>query len=111
MNARQKAKHFKKLYETTMPQKASLTDTREHTNRYHRYKVERALYLPDEYIKKYGVSKSILDDHLINRVMGELKPIIKEAMIWRKDDSLDAYVCLIDLYFKLDNGGGANERS
>lgn len=94
MNARQKAKHFKRLYENSLP-KTPYPVVYETTLPKH-YRVQQLInnrdvvYMQDE----PQIMKSIIE----NRIMQEIRPLIYDNLIVEKDEHIDAYRYLLDLW-------------
>ena len=99
MNARQKAKHFKRLYEEALPKKPypvvyktllghhrilAMIDARD------------IAYLQD--------NPQLLKTHIENRILQGLRPLIWDNLKTEKDKCLDKYIYSLDIWMGVDNG-------
>ena len=94
MNARQKAKHFKRLYEESLPKKpypmVYQTTLPKH------YRVQQLIDMRDVY---YSQDSSQLRKTIIeNRILQELRPLIWDNLIIEKDKYVDIYRYSLDVW-------------
>ncbi len=96
MNARQKAKHFKRLYEEALPKKP--------------YPVIYKTILPKHYrIEQFIDTKTVfytenkqelLKTLIENKILKELRPLIYENIIVEKEAYYDAFRVSLDIWLK-----------
>ena len=95
MNTRQKAKHFKMLYEKTLPKKVYpvvYESTLKH------YRIEQFI---DTKTVFYTEDKAELLKTLIeNKILKELRPLIYENIIVEKEKYYDAFRVSLDIWMK-----------
>lgn len=94
MNARQKAKHFKRLYEEQLPKKP--------------YPVVYPAMLPKHYrIQLLVKTRDLVDLHgesqllkncMVNDMLRKIRPLIEENLIVERNIRLDAQLCSLDLW-------------
>ena len=94
MNARQKAKHFKRLYEEALPKKP--------------YPVVYKTQLPEHYRilqtiderDVYDGIPQLLKTYIENKILGELRPLISEHIKTERDLRTDKYRYWLDIWFE-----------
>ena len=95
MNNRQKAKHFKQLYEMTRPN--------------FRTKLVKYETLPLKHYKAQiiitrsevmGLPEHVEQEVIADRLLARLKPLVKSIMYCDRDIERDNYRCTIDLWVK-----------
>lgn len=91
MNTRQKAKHFKRLYEESLPKKP--------------YPVVYKTTLPKHYrVQQLMDMRDIQGDPQLmrtlieNRILQELRPLIWDNLITEKDEYIDKYIYSLDVW-------------
>ncbi len=100
MNLRQKAKHFKRLYEEALPKKP--------------YPVVYKTILPKHYrisqlmdardIAYAQDSPQLLKTHIENRMLQELRPLIWDNLKTEKDLYSDKYEYYLDIWVESQEG-------
>ena len=96
MNARQKAKHFKKLYEETLPKKPYPVEYKTIFPRH--YKVQQDMDIKDIIYLQDNPQR--LKTHIENRILQELRPLIWDNLIVEKDRYTDKYRYSLDIWMK-----------
>jgi hypothetical protein len=99
MNARQKAKHFKRLYEETLPKKPYPVVYKtlcEHHRILAMIDARDIAYLQD--------NPQLLKTHIENRILQGLRPLIWDNLKTEKDKCLDKYIYSLDIWMGVDNG-------
>ena len=96
MNARQKAKHFKKLYEEALPKKPYTVEYKTIFPRH--YKVQQDMDIED--INYLQDNPQRLKTHIENRILQELRPLIWDNLIVEKDRYTDKYKYSLDIWMK-----------
>lgn len=96
MNNRQKAKHFKKLYETTLPQKAAPIIIQREDYQRHRaefqIRTRDLVYLQDNQV--------LMKTHIENGILRGLRPLIWDRLKVEKDIHTDRYIYSLDVWMK-----------
>lgn len=96
MNARQKAKHFKKLYEESLPKKPYPVVYK--TAPLKHYRIEQFI---DTKTVFYTADNDQLPRTLVeNKILNELRPLIYENIIVEKEAYYDAFRVSLDLWMK-----------
>ena len=93
MNARQKAKHFKRLYEESLPKKPYPIVYQTHNNKH--YKVRHMVNTRDIV---YEQSPTMLQTQILNGILRELRPIIWDNLVTEKDIYTDKYIYSLDIW-------------
>jgi len=100
MNARQKAKHFKRLYEEALPKKPYPVVYKTILPRHYRVQqlIDRddMVYLQDK--------PQLLKTHIENRILQELRPLIWDNLITEKDRDTNKYRYSLDIWMGVDDG-------
>lgn len=99
MNARQKAKHFKRLYEEALPKKpypVVYKTLSEHHMILAMIDARDIAYLQD--------NPQLLKTHIENRILQGLRPLIWDNLKTEKDKYLDKYIYSLDIWMGVDNG-------
>ena len=100
MNARQKAKHFKRLYEEALPKKpypvVYKTILPKHYRVQHLIDMKDIVYLQDK--------PQLLKTHIENGILRELRPFIWDNLKVEKDTCTDKYRYWLDLWMGVEDG-------
>ena len=100
MNARQKAKRFKRLYEEALPKKpypvVYTTILPKH------YRVQQLIDMRD--IAYLQDKPQLLKTHIENRILQELRPLIWDNLITEKDRYTNKLRYSLDIWMRVDNG-------
>lgn len=94
MNNRQKAKHFKKLYEEALPKKPYpvIYQTLPLINCRIQHRIPAREVV-------YGQSNpALLKSHIENKILRELRPYIWNNLITEKDNYTDSYTYTLDIW-------------
>lgn len=93
MNLRQKAKHFKKLYEYALPKKPYpvIYET-------HRAKHYRIRHMVDKSEIAYAPSSQLFQTHIENNILRELRPLIRDNLIEEKDLYTNKIIYSLDVW-------------
>lgn len=100
MNARQKAKHFKRLYE-------ALGATKINPNiiagpELKHYKAE--FIMPNREVFELGLNfKENLEELITGKLLSNLEPVIKDCIVSERDQYIDATRFSIDIWLKNDS--------
>ena len=93
MNARQKAKHFKRLYEALGATKINPTIIGTHDLKH--YKAE--FIMPNREVFDLGLNfKENLEELITGKLLSELEPAIKDCIVSESDQYIDATRFSID---------------
>lgn len=96
MNLRQKAKHFKRLYEEALPRKPYPVVIKTAHNKHF-----RARYTLDHTDMRYGIDNpGLLKAHIENRILNDLRPIIWDNLIVERDEKADKYIYTLDVFIE-----------
>lgn len=96
MNARQKAKHFKRLYETSLPKKPYPVVYKTLLPRHY-----RIAQLIDAHDIVYAQdTPQLLKTHIENRILQELRPLIWDNLIVESDRYTQKYIYSLDIWIK-----------
>ena len=95
MNARQKAKHFKRLYEEALPKKPYPVVYKTISPKH--YRIQQ---LMDRDIVYLQDNPQLLKTHIENRILQELRPLIWDNLITEKD----RYRYSLDIWMGAENG-------
>lgn len=102
MNLRQKAKHFKRLYEESLPQKPYPVVIKTILPKHHRVQllmdIRDIAYLQD--------NPQLLKTHIENRILQELRPLIWDNLITEQDTYTCKYRYSLDIWIGAE---GRNE--
>lgn len=95
MNARQKAKHYKKLYET-------LGATKINPNIIARPELThyKAQVILSHYDHEMFGSPSNLEEYVTTKLLSELEPVIKDSIVGETDQYINATRFSIDIWVK-----------
>jgi hypothetical protein len=94
MNARQKAKHFKRLYEMSLPTKPYPIVFETHKDRHF-----RASFMLDARDVVYRQENpTFLKQHIENRILQEIRPIIWDNLKTEKDKYTDNMIYTLDFW-------------
>ena len=101
MNARQKAKHFKRLYEKTLPMKPYPIVFETHSEKHF-----RANFMLDTRDVVYGQENpTLLKQHIENKILQEIRPIVWDNLKAEKDKYTSNVIYTLDIYIRfLDLG-------
>ena len=93
MNLRQKAKHFKKLYEDALPKKPYpvIYET-------HRAKHYRIRHMVDKSEIAYAPSSQLLQTQIENGILRELRPLIRDSLIAEEDLFTNKIIYSLDVW-------------
>lgn len=95
MNLRQKAKHYKRLYEQTLP-KSDLVKTHVMFPKY--YRITQLIETRDiNYLKD---NPQMLKTHIENRILQELRPLLWNNLKTERDMYSDRYRYTLDIWLK-----------
>lgn len=94
MNARQKAKHFKRLYEETLPKKPYPVVYKYLSPKH--YRIQQFMDMRD--IAYSQDNPQLLKTHIENRILQELKPLIWDNLKTEKDFYSDKYRYWLDIW-------------
>lgn len=94
MNARQKAKHFKRLYEETLPKKPYPVVYKSALPRH--YRVQQLIDMRD--IVCSQDDPQLLKTLIENRILQELRPLIRDNIITEKDEYINKYRYSLDIW-------------
>lgn len=92
MNARQKAKHFKRLYEEALPKKPYPVVYKTILPRH--YKVEVCMDMRDIVY----LDPQLLKIHIENRILQEIRPMIWDNLITEKDRDTNKPIYSLDIW-------------
>lgn len=95
MNNRQKAKHFKKLYEQILPKSAPLVV---HVEKPRHYEVIKRLSSED--VINSHDTPALLERHITDSIVQELKPIIWRNIRVERELLTGNYRYQVDVWFK-----------
>lgn len=93
MNLRQKAKHFKKLYEDALPKKPYPV-----IHETHRAKLYRVRKMVDKRDLAYAPSPQLLQTQIENSILRELRPVIRDNLKAEKDLYTDKIIYSLDVW-------------
>jgi hypothetical protein len=93
MNLRQKAKHFKKLYEDALPKKPYPV-----IHETHRAKHYKAYHMVDKREIDYAPSPQLLQTQIENSILRELRPIIRDNLKAEKDLYTNKIIYSLDVW-------------
>lgn len=93
MNLRQKAKHFKKLYEDALPKKPYPVIYG--SCRAKHYRVQRMI---DKREIAYAPSPQLLQTQIENSILRELRPLIRDNLIAEKDLYTNKIIYSLDVW-------------
>ncbi len=96
MNARQKAKHFKRLYEESLPKKPYPVVYKTILPRH--YRISQLIDARD--IAYAQDNPQLLRTHIENRMLQELRPLIWDSLIVEKANYTDKYRYSLDIWMK-----------
>ena len=94
MNARQKAKHFKRLYEESLPKKPYLVIYQTYSGQH--YRIRHAVDCRD--IVYAESSPTLLKTHIENGILRELCPLIWDHIKAEKDIESDKVIYSLDIW-------------
>lgn len=94
MNLRQKAKHYKKLYETTLPKKPYPVIYETHSAKHH--KVHSTV--DEREIADAQQIPQLLKTHIENGILRELRPFIWDKLKAEKDLYTDKIIYSLDIW-------------
>ena len=94
MNLRQKAKHFKKLYESGLPKKPYPIIHETHESRH--YKVQFAAHEVE--IACAQSDTSLYKTMVVNGILEELRPIIRENLKQERDFYIGKIIYSLDIW-------------
>lgn len=100
MNARQKAKHFKRLYEEALPKKPYPVVCKTLLPKY--YRISQMIDARD--IAYLYDNPQLLKTHIENRILRELRPLIWDNLIIEKDKYIDKYRYSLNIWMGDKNG-------
>ena len=95
MNNRQKAKHFKKLYESQLLRPVPIVY--KYIDEYQHYRIQKALPIREVV---HTFDDVMLNEIVTSEILKELKPLIKESVVSHRDDTIDSFVYSVDLYMR-----------
>lgn len=95
MNARQKAKHYKRLYEALGATKINPTIIETHDLKH--YKAE--VLMPYRDLEAFGLASS-LEEFVTGKLLSELEPVIKDSIVSETDPYRDSVRFSIDIWLK-----------
>ena len=94
MNARQKAKHFKRLYEISLPKKPCPIVFKTHNAKHF-----RASFMLDVRDVVYGQENpTLLKQHIENRILQEIRPIVWDNLKAEKDIYTSNVIYTLDFW-------------
>jgi hypothetical protein len=93
VNNRQKAKHFKQLYERT---RTNFAPIKYETLPLKHYKAQIIITRSEV----MGLPEHIVEQEAADRLLAKLKPLVKSIMYCDRDIERDNYRCTIDLWVK-----------
>ena len=92
MNLRQKAKHFKKLYEDALAKPYPVIYES------HRAKHYRVRHMIDKREIAYAPSPQLLQTQIENSILRELRPLIRDNLIAEKDSYTNKIIYSLDFW-------------
>lgn len=104
MNNRQKAKHFKRLYESQLLRPVPIVYR--YIDKYQHYRIQKTLPIR-EVVRTFD--DIMLDEVVISDILKELKPLIRESVVSHRDDAMDSFVYSVDLYIRKGDTNGIHE--
>lgn len=94
MNARQKAKHFKRIYEESLPKKPYPVIYQTYSGQH--YRIRHAIdYREIAYVES---SPTLLKTHIENGILRELRPLIWDNLKVEKDLYTDKFIYSLDIW-------------
>lgn len=94
MNLRQKAKHYKRLYETTLPKKPYPVKYETHSAKHHRVHST----VDEREIADAQQIPQLLKTHIENGILRELRPFIWDKLKAEKDLYTDKIIYSLDIW-------------
>ena len=94
MNARQKAKHFKRLYEESLPKKPYPVIYQTYTGQH--YRIRHAIECRD--IAYAESNPTLLKTHIENGILREMRPLIWDRLKTEKDLYTDKIIYSLDVW-------------
>ena len=94
MNNRQKAKHFKRLYEESLPKKPYPV-VYQYVDNFQLYRVKQCIAFDDIIcVQDPNLVKTCIE----NRILQEIRPLIFDRLNVKKDPYTEGYIYSLDLY-------------
>lgn len=94
MNARQKAKHFKRLYEESLPKKPYPVIYQTHSGQHYRV----CNMIDERDIAYASLEPQLLKTHIENGILRELRPLIWDNLKAEKDVKFDKVIYSLDIW-------------